>query len=594
MPRERPEQTYFPSAKLRLSIRFEEFGDPTKIPATPQKLSQNIYGLTRYADSSSLQKVTGPNGQQRFDLVPKDPSIAARAALGKGVTPPQKASNDGLTFDLTVIPNEIDWGVNGLRIADTLTAVIRFIDAPFDPRCIRACGVEMYFGTVPAKDFAAGIENGARFTEFGHESLALVPDAYVDSNGKQRTNLRFKGFVDVWDVGLEPHGATIRLECIDNTRLLLDTPVSPGAVIDKNLPIDQAVAKFLANYPAFAGMSVEYRPAGVTIPTFKAINGDTATMHLLGPQVNKGAGTDASHSVLDYLADVCASFAHAFYIDGTTCVIQNVQTLTTRNGIARRADDPFQGRTLPTGTSFDYRRFIYGRNLESLKLRRNYARRKVENIELRCFDAHNATKKALIARFPRNADRQKYALPGAAGPDEKWRVHRVSGITDQGALDRLAQAYYLAQGKHELEVEMKTRDLASFGGGNDDPDILDMKFGDTIDVLTRRGQNEESTVTNIETDAQAVGLAIQRFQQMGMSADVAAAYAKAYTDSGFQTLFLVKAMKVQFSQDDGASVTVHGINYVEVRADKILGGSEDLTSQQTNGTPSNVVVPPIP
>jgi hypothetical protein len=588
MPREWPPQDFFPSAKVRLTIRLDEFGQATRLRAAPPKTTKNLQG-TKVARSPLTPVLqTQADGTTAFVLVAQDTAQQLPSAGGQRVLPPQQQarSPDGLTFDVTAIPREAALQLNGVRAADQLSLSIKYIDAPFDPRCLRSVAVEYFLGTVPGDDFAAGVEGSPRFTPSGHESLMLVPDTYVDPSGQARTNSRFRGWVDTWDVEWDDGEPTIRLECSDNTRLILDTERPARLALDGTKEVDEAVAIYLSNFPAFEGLSVVYRPAGIKKPRLKDLLGGTALMTLLGPipAGGGGGGADSKPSVWDYLSDVMGAIAHLLFLDGTDVVIQGVRTFTTSE-IVRPQTDPFHGRTLPTGVSFDYRRMIYGQNLQSLKIRRNYAKRKVENIEVHCFDAGNASKNLLVARFPTKAARAKYVLPGTGQPDEKWKVIPVSGITDKTQLARLAQAYYEEQGRHEVEVEMKTRNLASFGGGNEDPDLLDLRAGYTIEVLTRRGDedSEEATLTRIENLMQSQQRCQEFCKALGMDDDLAAAYSKAYTDAGFITQFKVKSAKVDWTQDEGVTIAVRGYNYIQIRADQVLPADQD-PMKDTDGT----------
>lgn len=571
MAAETPFQDYYPSWKLRLILRFDEFGDDSRLKPAPKKIVKNMAGIK----------------DPRADLVaqkdPKNPGAYVLLPKGQSATPPtqpaneQTSSADGQTWDVTLIPSEFNLEQNGVRTADTFTATFRFVDVPIDPRLVRACGVEFYLGCLSADDYAAGIAGENRsLSGGGQESMNLVPDEWTDARGKTRTNRRFVGWVDKWTVEWSEEGeATVRVECRDNTQLLIDQEVPPKLVVDGAKPLDEAVAQYLANFPQFKGMSVEYRPGGTTdIPMLGAVLAKTAFKPQLGPPPAGGGGGSTKLSVWDYLTDVCRSVGHNIYFEDSTVVIVRLKSLTSNQAV-RRADDAFQGRDLPGGTHLDYRRFIYGRNVLSMRLSRNFSKKAPQNIEVRAYPT--GAKTMLVERFPLKEDRQKYVLPGDSGTDQKWMVINVTGVNDPKTLRAVAQSYYESVGRNELEVEVQTKNLGSYGGGDLDPDILDMRPGDTFEVLSRRESDGEegSTLTAIETALAEQRDASPILRRRGFSPEFVKAYTEAYTNAGFLPTFKLSQLRINGQVDSGVQLTLNGRNYIEVRADKLLPAGEE-------------------
>lgn len=586
--REVPEQTYFPSAKVRLTVRLDEFGQTTRLLPAPAKTTKNLNGIKdERADLQVVPDPAAPAGTHRFLLLPKGQTAAPPATS-------QARSADGLTFDVTVVPKEMDWNQNGIRTADTLQLVFKYIDLPIDPRCVRACAVEAFLGTVTASEFQAGIEGAKRqgATVAGDgEPLNVVPDNYQDPVSGQRTNSRFLGWVDKWEVDWnDTDEPTVRLECRDNTQLLIEQEVPPKLVLDMTKGIDEAIALYLSHFPQMQGISIEYRPAGTTPPKLKDVLLNTAFRPKLGPQPGKGGSGTQKFAVWDYLTDICGSIGHAIRVQGTLIVVQTARSLTTK-AITHRADDPFQGRTV-AGAQFDYRRFIYGRNVKEMRLSRNFAKQTPANVEVRAYSGERKT--VIVARFPQPEDRIRYAIPGDAQPDQKWTVLRVAGIKDEKTLRAVAQTVYESIGRNELQVELKTRNLASFGGGNLDPDILDMQAGDTFELLVSREPvpGETNTLTRIEQALSAQVQGALFLTRLGMSDEFAAAYAKAYTDAGFLTTFRMKQAKIHWNITEGVDLSIIGVNYIEVRADKSLPADEEPEVPQQGGPSQAGAAPP--
>lgn len=557
MPLDYPNQDYYPSWKLRLTIRFDEFGQTTRLKPAPPKPAKNLKG-TKVA-RAPLAMVGDPLNPNKLLLVIPGQTKAE-------VSTQQARSSDGLTFDVTTIPKDMAWNVNGIRTADTLNATLKFIDCPIDPRTVRSCAVEGFIGTVKASDFQDGVEGLARVDAQTGQSFpfTLIPDTYIDSQGRDRTNSRFQGFVDKWDVTWNDDEPEIKLECRDLTQLFIEQECPPNIGIDQTKALDVAIATYLTNFPQFQGLSIEYRPDDVKVPILKDVLCNTAFRPNLGIQPAKGGGSE-KHSVWDYLTDVCGSIGHSVRMVGTTLVVQSVRSLTTSSA-ARRSDDPFTGRTLPSGQHLEYRQFIYGINLSEMKVTRHYAKKSPTNVELRSFNTEG--KQLLVARFPEAPDRLKWAIPGEAQPDQKWTVLRVSGIKDATVLKTVAQTVYESLGRNELQVDCKTHNLASYGGGNEDPDILDMQAGDTFELLVNRASDDSNTLNAIEAQQTSFAKNAEFMKRLGFATDFANAYAKAYTDAGFLTQFRLKQMQVHCAIEDGVDVSVTGVNYIEVRSDK--------------------------
>lgn len=551
------------SAKLRLTVRLDEFGNTSSLAAAPPKTTKNLNGVKdERAPLEVVDDPASPSGVKRYLLLPKGQTAAQPATS-------YQRSSDGYTFDVTVIPKSMSVGLNGIRSANTLKATFRLIDLPIDPRCVRACAVEAFLGAVPEERFVSGIEGSNKPQGPGTDGMPInaLEDTYTDPSGQQRTNSRFLGWVDNWDIDWGEDGeAYVNIDCRDNTSLLIQQDMAYKLHLDMSKPIDEAVAIYLSHYPQFQGLSVQYIPGNVPVPILKPLLQGTAFRPQLGPVAAKAGGAEKKMSVWDYLTDVMGSIGHIIRVDGTVIILQLPRTLMTREAV-RRGDDPFKGRTLSTGETIDYRRFIYGRNVKSQKITRKFATGVPQNIEVRAYNSENKT--LLVERFPLPADRVKFVIPGNAQPDTKWTEIRVYGIKDKKTLKTVAQSYYESQGRNELSVQIITKDLWSYGGSAEDPDILDMREGDTFEVLVNRENvDEASTVTRMEKSLSTQEQNALFMQNLGMSKDFALAYAKAYTNAGFVTQFRLKGLNLDWTLDDGIDVTIHGVNYIEVRLDK--------------------------
>jgi hypothetical protein len=368
-----------------------------------------------------------------------------------------------------------------------------------------------------------------------------------------------------------------------------------------NDPIDKAIATYLANFPQFAGLTVEYRgDPNDTVPTLKGILSGTAFRPQLGPQAGGGSGDDLV--VWDYLTDICGSIGHVIRIDGNEIIIQRPSTIL-HGKASSRADDPYKGRNMASGT-FSSRAFIWGRNIDEFEVSRDLANNETKNVEVRCWSPRR--KQLLVARFPDKPNRIPSSSPGDARADNKWTVKYVRGIEDKATLQKIAEDYFHGRNRNEMEVTLKTKNLASFGGDNEDPDLLDLKAGDAVEIHTDSAN--PGTDAQVEGNLRAQAPTEKMLLDLGFKQEFATAVARAYANAGFQKLYRVREMSTTGDVDEGVSFEIRGANFVQVRGDAVPpapapqkptasttatsgGGKTNATKGQVKQSSSTIVGP---
>jgi len=580
VPHSAGDPSYYPRARARFIIRFEDYGD-ADTPTAPALPPQNRRGAGK--DPGSKLLVQEDEGR----LVLAEPGT--QPGKTKGGPQDQIKSDDLRTFVVEgVIPISAQWHMNGVRQADTLSMTVQWRDFPFDPRAIRSLAVKYFLGCVSADDADRGNRGEVRANAtVGGDSLlfSTVPDTYTDPFGKPRTNLRFEGFADEGKISLDESSGSVSFEFTDNTSMLIDQPAPPRLTVSAKQPIDRAIAGYLAAFPQMRGLSVEYRPK--TDDDDKPVLGKvlSATAKAKKDEGPTPAGS-AKLTVWDYLTDVCGSIGHIVRVEGTTIVIQRARTLY--GGQYRRPDDPFTGREISGQGAppllISTRMYGYGINVQGLEIGRAWRQRETTNIEVRSYD--NDRKKTIIARFPEKNDRVKSLHPGNAA-ELKFEVHRVSGITDQKTLKIVAQNIFEGKNRNEMGVVLETPNLGSFGGDNLDPDALDLREGDPVRVEIVRQPDDVGANTILDLQR---GLASQ-IVALGFPQDVADAYEKARSRLAFPTTFRVKSGLFDWQNDKGVTMKLELTNYVEVRVDKKLpDGEEPSPPTTTQESPVQVSV----
>ncbi len=437
-------------------------------------------------------------------------------------------------------------------------------------------------GTLTPMQYAMGIRGLTRDAVLGAgaanaaEPLNLVPDTYVGPRGEDRTNLRFLGWVDKWKAGWSQDEPVIELECRDNTQLFMNQLAPARLVIGAKDPLDKAVAVYLSNFPQFAGMTVEYVGNGEPAPSLDKVLSGVAFRPALGPQPSGG---DDDLVVWDYLTDVCGAVGFSIYVEGIRVIIARPATLLG-GVVSNRPSDPYTTRKLPSG-DFPARAMIYGKNVEKLEITRDFANKETKNIELRCYNTRR--KQLMVSRFPTKEARIVTSTPGDKAAENKWNIVKVHGIESQEHLDQMAEEYFNGRNRSEIEVVVSTKNLASFGGGNADPDLLDLKAGDAVEVLINR--NSGSTVAEAEADLTAPSANEKMLVDLGYSKAFATAYALTYLNAGFQRLYRVREMSVTGDLDAGVQFEIRACNFIQVRGEAPVTKSKTHRTGEGGGRP---------
>lgn len=558
-----PEQSYYPGARCTFIIRFD---DPKRKRFNRNPLTLPVTKLkSKYPQVLDIVEDNG-----RLVLVPKGsqtkPSSLRPAALAVG--------GDALTQVVGgIIPIRASLSLNGIRTASTLSLELAFADLPVEPRMVRGVGVDFYLGTVAADEFARGIAGETRDVDVSGstEPLNLIPTEYVDGFGRARSNLRFSGWVDDWEVSWSDGPQVVRLQCRDNGAILLDTEAPPMLALDATIPLDRAFAKYLTVFPQFSGISVLFLPRDMQAPNYKAASQKAAYKTPFGPPAITGGGKT---TVLDYLSDIAAHLGLVVRFDPTTAtvIIQRPRTIYG-DRFPKRDEDVF-ARTTGNGRALPFRLFVWGRNVAEATMKRKFTVAGPTTIEVRSYSS--TLKRYLVERYPVKKDRLERGLPGQLLPDEKIQQFFFPGIQDQPTLRAIAQGIYEQLGRNELEVFLRTRDLGSFGGSALDPDLLDCKPGDTVqfEVTDDAATAETSTVNEIEEKQTTASKAADFMRALGYSDDFAQAYGAARENALMQPYFRVKRMEFTWDIEKGIDIGVQSVNYIEVRGDTLPKGEE--------------------
>jgi hypothetical protein len=568
-----PEQSYYPGARVVFTLRFDDpkrrrFNGRATLQGNLKAQYPKVLTITENPDGSIALK-------SKEETLHTSKYEQSQLAVG----------GDAMTTTLEgIIPLRATLNLNGIRTASTLSLTLAFADLPIEPRMIRGAEVRFYLGTTTADDFASGIEGQTAATGTNPNNkfpLNLIPLTYKDGMGRQRTNLRFVGWVDDWQVNWLDGQATVELKCRDSSSLLIDTEAPQYVGLRPDLPINKAIAEYLAIFPQFAGTTVQYLPKHTPIPSYNSASAKSSYRPIFGPPSIMGG----KMSVLDYITDIVAHLGLIARFDAitSTIIVQPSRSLYGEN-FRYREDDPYRGRITSVGKRFlPYRMFIFGRNVAEMTIKRNFTVAAPTTIELVSYSTR--TKRRLAVRYPADPkDRLERGLPGTILPDEKIQVFNYDGIENKDTLYAVAQNIYEQLGRNEIELSLKTRDLASYGGWRLDPDLLDCKAGDTImfEVTSDTETGELNVVSAIENVLKSPESAETYLRTLGYTDDkFIKAFAIARENSLTQPFFRVRHIDFDWTIENGIDISVTAVNYIEVRGDKLPNGKE-ITPTQTS------------
>jgi hypothetical protein len=555
-------QVYYPSLVLNLQIRFDE--GKKKLAAGPPKSA---------ADVATAGGNKGPTV--------KDPTVLKKGTI------------DNLSKVLGIVPKTATIDLPGYRQAGTFSFVIEFKDLPLDPRVIRAMGVSIYLGAIPSGDWGAGI---LQYSLEGQRKSILTP-----SDDPKASNLLIKGVADSIHVEHSSSGHWLTVEGRDLRGLLLDAKIASETLdlVDMSLPIDQVVTKLVSGLSQMTGgVVVKADPVSAWV---NAKNGqlpspgtqdDVTRVNLDAAgqkRVSSAHGNANSQSFWDVITYNCFLVGAIPYFEGSTLWIRPARNLYYWKSQEQHptGNSPFKGGNarqltppdVATATTLPFRRLVFGRNIEHYKIERSLSGYKVPTIECRCVDTTCGVGRGLPmmlrAQHPplKGNDEARTTNVGPSGesPQTEVMVIPVSGVKTQDQLQHIAEDLYEEIGRQELGGSVTTKSLASFGGDNQDPDLLKLRPGDPIEFQSDASGLEvypPPIDELLNMDAQSVEGAIKSLgDRLGDSALARQIVEiNRNQNANLQQTFRVKDVKFGWDANSGVSIEFDFQNYVEVRA----------------------------
>ena len=415
----------------------------------------------------------------------------------------QNGTDDQLSFALGMVPKAASIELAGYRQASKFSLTFAFQDFPLDPRTLRTVGVEIYLDAVSPQDWADGMTQGSLFDTPGKgkkrkSTITPSPD-----------NLKLVGVVDSMKVEHGTGGAWVHFEGRDLKGLLLDTLVTASTLknVQPTQNIEQVVKALVKTLPLSAGMDVQASAAATwpnrLVPSPHTLGDFTrAKMDAAGanPQTTT-PGAPSKVTFWDLITNLCTVCGAVPYFIGYTLVIRPAETLfdvrkSEKDFTTGVTQTPFAGnvqRTLKAPLVKDpeqitNRVIVFGRDISSFNLERKLGGVKVPVIK--CVSVNTDVKgrdMIVEAEFPEATNTlgrtTSETTGGQQGQTEIIPIN-IPGIKSRDRLLSIARGIHQEIGRQEITGSISTKNLASFGGTNQDPDLLRLMPGDPIEIRT--------------------------------------------------------------------------------------------------------------
>lgn len=473
---------FIPSVVANITLSFDE----TLTLLNGQPLIQSVSSLVKVGSGTSMNSAAAA-----------DFKAASKGSLGN-------------SFVLNRVPKAASIEFPGYRTAATFNLSFDFRDIPIDPRTIRAAAVDIHMGSVPEDKFAIGM------TTTGNSRLTK-PSILNTANFfgiPQTQSSMMRGFVDEWNVHHTEKGSEIQITGRDMRAPLIDTPLSNDpkiseqilALIDFGQPIHKVVKEILGFHPLYRGIEIIVNVG--EWPNFKIPSPagfGVVQRHRQGAKGKKKAGklgmegNAASVSFWGLIVRLCYLVGAIPIIEGVSIYIRPVRRLYDQMnaGANPTISTPFAGgRTrvvdAQSGKDIDpisIRRMIYGRDIQSISFSRKFGGfqrpRMVRMIGGDDTPGVRGKDALIFAEWPPTDKKEAKKTKGTPSGDKQQEEVieiAVPGIRDKSRLVEMAKAAYEEIGRGEIGGSVSTKNIASFAGDNDDPDLLRLKPGDAIDL----------------------------------------------------------------------------------------------------------------
>ncbi len=614
---------YYPSLSVKFRIRFDESLHANS--QTPAPTSNNDSGST-----------TPPAKAAPLPLI-----LAGENA-------------DQLSQVVSLVPLRCSVELPGFRQASKFEIDMLYSDFPLEPDITRAIGVEIYLGTVDPGQWGQGNTQpplpGSNTVEAG-QSPRLSQITQTDEN------LLMYGLVDKHSVEFTDKGFLVKFEGRDLSGIMLDLPCGTKTLpsLNTNMPIDNVVQQIINGVPllkAFKNASgqtikvttVKEEWPKNTIPSpgvagdWTRVNQGAQAGNLSAggvpasepnssqPAVQTGVqpqltGTVQKLKIWDLITQECNLVGAVPYFHGDELRIRPAQVLHDPHKLHYDSHfpTPFKGgkpRAVPGYLEpLVIRTLTFGRDIATLKRTRKLGGFKVPAIRVVSVDTSSKQrgKERFIEQQWPPADtrvgssdtgikaKTTVVAPSGLVAQTDVLIISVPGIKSKARLLEIAKNIYEEVGRCEVGGSCSTKDLASLGGDNADPDMLRLRPGDPVqfNVDNRQLQSYPPPISavaaNYRQSPEALAAVLQ--QKLG-GKDPNLAKMLAYSLTGNiaerQSIYRVNHVRFSWDSRSGIGIDFDFQNYIESRAGITTKDTKPNVSRPVTASKSQTTPPAVP
>jgi hypothetical protein len=618
---------YYPSCVINMTLRFDEALQVAENEGDLQKaIASGEYGLRpevlrdtgrtgdivgeHYDQSSGFTRNTsvgrrsvtqsfGPQVRlgevtaQRYD---SDGNLVTSAVVtehdigdtsGRSLSP-LTFTGDKFTTLMNLVPTTGNFDLPHPRQAATWSITFPYDTVPIDPRLLRAVGVEIHIGCVSAEDFG-NAQAGAHGRDGQATSILATRSGLVDPfTGKPATRdstLLFYGTCDQWEVEHAPGGSTVTMTGRSIIGILLDgkPPINVMDQIDLDRPIHRVIADLISTIPSDNRLAIDVVTDASewddgVVPSPGVITGyNTSRIGTKTGKVKTNAGSSTDRiSYWDLITNLCNSVGAIPHLQGAQLWVRPGRSIFE---IQSRTGDsgPFQGERIAPDGKLKVRRLVLGRNIEKLKISRKFGGVVVPTVIVYGFDDRAQGAARLVSGQWPPADSVE-AMSKKEG--DELRISQP-GIRDRERLIQIARDVYEEVGRGETGADFSTASLASFGGDNDDPDLLRLRPLDPIEVTVDATRGPTPLVHQLSTQENATfQQEVDALRSRIGDVDAARAIVAARRGAVIGILDSFRVVSVNFSvSDKGVVVSGTCQNYIVSRHGSSLAAAKANTGK---------------
>lgn len=529
---------------------------------------------------------------------------------------------DVLSQIVGIVPLRASVDLPGYRQAGRFSIDVLYRDFPIEPDLVRTIGVEMHLGTVSAAAWASGNTDiaapGSNSIGFGQSPRS---SRVVTSGDEGLRNQLLFGLVDKLETTFDAKGFMVHMEGRDLVGLLLNLYVQPTMLSKLNVsqPINLVVQQIVNLVPMLhavggnkgdavqvvtqanewpngvipaPGVAGDWTKVNLGVGGGATPNGGSGTAGLPGVVVQP-TGTINKLKVWDVITQQCGLVGAVPFFVGNKLHIRPAVALYDPNKPVFNPQQPtpfaqFQPRQIPGFGPTSIRVMSFGRDILSLKKSRKLAGFKVPTVRVVSVDTSSKQRglpryieeqwpppvadltSGVTAANATAAKRTSIAPSGAIAQTEPIVISKP-GIKSRARLLAIAKNVYEEIGRGEVGGTCSTKDLASFGGDNSDPDLLYLRPGDPVrfTIDNRQLQSYPPPISDVaatyRTDPEK--LAAELTAKLG---DPTLGRVLAYALTGHiverQSVYRVNHVRFTWDNKKGVAIDFDFQNYIEARA----------------------------